>query len=235
MWSGRSVRDPARIMMRGPRGGGGLHRRRRVVHAPLRAIVRLRIRESVRAVLLRAIDDETWDFALAEQAFGREKPWPAAFGDVVADSDEELWLRGFVDRIDNGHDNASVRVIDYKRSKSTVQSSMGSVGGAAIQVPLYAAVAARNLGRAATGIYLPIQPRDLAAATAARPKQDRGRGAGCRIVRRRDRARVVTPSPSRREAANSHSLPIPREPVHVLRRERRVPQTALRDGARGRR
>src|SRR5690606_18797480 len=60
-------------------------------HAPLRAIVRLRVRESVRAVLLRACEDEAWDFVAAEQAFGKGKAWPP-FG--IDDGRTELWLRG---------------------------------------------------------------------------------------------------------------------------------------------
>lgn len=152
-------------------------------HAPLRAIVRLRVRESVRAVLLRALDDEVWDFALAEQPFGRAKSWPE-FGVSASGAPSravaapapapggEVWLRGSVDRIDRAHDGSSVRVIDYKRSKSTVQSSMHSLGEAAIQVPLYAAVARRNLSLPATGTYLPTQPRDLAIPS-PRPKEDR--------------------------------------------------------------
>jgi RecB family exonuclease len=139
-------------------------------HAPLRAIVRLRVRESVRAVLTRALEDETWDFALAEQAFGRDRKWPEFA--ARSSSSAELWLRGSVDRIDRAHDGAAVRVIDYKRSKSTVQGSMQSLGEAAIQVPVYAAVARRNLSLPATGVYLPTQPRDLAAPS-PRPKEDR--------------------------------------------------------------
>lgn len=167
-------RDAARIMAKGLAAAEEALAKS-AGHAPLRAIVRLRVRESVRAVLLRALEDETWDFALAEQAFGRDKKWPefaASGAGSSASGGAELWLRGSVDRIDRAHDGSSVRVIDYKRSKSTVQSSMQSLGEAAIQVPVYAAVARRNLSLPATGIYLPTQPRDLAAPS-PRPKEDR--------------------------------------------------------------
>ena len=136
-------------------------------HAPLRAIVRLRVRESVRALLKRALDDEEWDFVLAEQAFGAGKPWPP-FRIEGAD----LWLRGSIDRVDRSASMA--RVIDYKRSKSTVRSSTAAVGEAALQIPVYAAVAAQALGVPGTGIYLPMQPRDLSTGRPARAsKEDR--------------------------------------------------------------
>jgi RecB family exonuclease len=136
-------------------------------HAPLRAVVRLRVRESVRAVLERAIEDEEWDFILAEQAFGRGRPWSPFRVDSAADAGE-LWLRGSIDRLDRSHVGARVRVIDYKRSKSTVRLASSQLGETALQVPIYAAVAARELASAASGAYVPIQPRDLAMESRAR-------------------------------------------------------------------
>jgi RecB family exonuclease len=159
-------RDASRIVERGLAAAEGALAKGSG-HAPLRTIVRLRIRESVRAVLLRALDDELWDFSLAEQSFGVEKPWPAL------SIEGALWLRGSVDRIDRAHDGSAVRVIDYKRSKGTVASSMASLGESAVQVPLYTAVATRNLALPSTGAYLPTQPRDLAMVTAPRAKEDR--------------------------------------------------------------
>jgi RecB family exonuclease len=124
------------------------------VHAPLRAIVRLRIRESVRAVLLRAIDDVDWNFILAEQPFQRFE---------VTNGTTHLWLRGTIDRVDRARTTApAYRVIDYKRSKSTVRDSTSLLGETALQVPLYAAVIALRFEAHATGAYLPIQARDLA-------------------------------------------------------------------------
>lgn len=138
-------------------------------HAPLRAIVRLRVRESVRAVLARAIEDEAWDFALAEQAFGTGKPWPAF---QVTDDEVEVWLRGSVDRIDRAHGRSAVRVIDYKRSKGTVKDSSSLLGETALQVPIYALVAGRRLEAPATGAYVPMQPRDLATDTKPNTKAE---------------------------------------------------------------
>ncbi|HSO35407.1 MAG TPA: PD-(D/E)XK nuclease family protein, partial [Labilithrix sp.] len=131
-------------------------------HAPLRAVVRLRVRDAVRAVLRVAIEDETWDFALAEQPFGaRSGPtWPVF---VLEDGDLRLALRGTIDRVDRAHDERSLRVIDYKRSKTTVQASGSGLGETALQVPLYACVASRQLGAPATGAYVPTQARDVGA------------------------------------------------------------------------
>lgn len=135
-------------------------------HAPLRAIVRLRLRESVRALLLRAIEDEAWDFAAAEQSFGRREGWPAyGIGD-------EIFLRGSIDRLDRAHGRADARVVDYKRSKTTVRSSAGALGDTVLQVPVYAAAASRQLQHGATGIYLPLQPRDLATETRGNAKAE---------------------------------------------------------------
>ncbi len=136
-------------------------------HAALRAVVRFRVRESVRAVLLRAIEDERWDFFLAEQSFGSrsrrtEESWPAF------DVGGRLWLRGSIDRVDRAHGTGAVRVLDYKRSKNTVREASSQLGVTALQVPIYAAVAARQLGAHATGTYMPIQPRDLATETKSR-------------------------------------------------------------------
>lgn len=138
-------------------------------HAPLRAIVRLRVRESVRAVLARALEDEAWDFVLAEQAFGNGKPWPAF---LVTDGTTELWLRGSIDRIDRAHGRSAVRVIDYKRSKSTVKDASAHLGETALQVPIYALVAGRRFEAPATGAYVPMQSRDLAMDTKSNAKAE---------------------------------------------------------------
>jgi hypothetical protein len=158
-------------------------------HAPLRAVVRLRVRESVRAILLRAIEDEAWSFAHAEQAFGAGKPWPPFRVDGI-----DLWLRGSIDRIDRAQGRA--RVVDYKRSKSTVRTAMASLGESALQVPIYAAVAARQLEVPTTGSYLPMQLRDLATERPGRDKEDRvamlsARKPGGSEIERRVRALVT--------------------------------------------
>lgn len=132
--------------------------------SPMRAVVRLRVLDAVRAVMAEALADEEWDFLAAEQPFGMHsrasvrEAWPAF---ELADGDDALRLRGTIDRVDRAHRGAGVRVTDYKRSLSTVRSAASGLGTSAIQVPLYAVVAERNLGAPATGRYLPTQPRDL--------------------------------------------------------------------------
>jgi RecB family exonuclease len=133
-------------------------------HAPLRAIVRLRVSDAVRAVLGLAIADETWDFVLAEQAFGArgDTSWRAL---DLTDADVSLSLRGTIDRVDCAHHGRMLRVVDYKRSKSTVRDAGSSLGETALQVPIYASVAGRELELPATGVYVPTQPRDIAVET----------------------------------------------------------------------
>lgn len=130
-------------------------------HAPLRAIVRLRVNDAVRAVLGVAIEDDTWDFASAEQTFGArgEASWKAF---ELVGEDVRLSLRGSIDRVDHAHDGRALRVVDYKRSKSTVSDAARTLGETALQVPLYACVASRELGLPATGAYVPTQARDVA-------------------------------------------------------------------------
>lgn len=132
-------------------------------HAPLRAIVRLRVRDAVRAVLAVAIADETWDFVLAEQSFGArtENTW-SALELVDVDDGARLSLRGSIDRVDRAHDGHAMRVVDYKRSKTTVRDAASSLGETALQVPLYACVTSRELDLPATGVYVPTQARDVA-------------------------------------------------------------------------
>lgn len=134
-------------------------------HAPLRAVVRLRVAEAARAVLTSALADESWDFSSAEQVFGRmgartegDEPWSSL---TLRDGELELTLRGSIDRVDRSHDGRAARVMDYKRSLSTVRDSAKELGATALQVPLYACVASRSLGVPATGLYAPTQARDV--------------------------------------------------------------------------
>src|SRR5262249_50792981 len=74
---------------------------------------------SVAAILARALDDDDWDFAAAEQPFGEETPeaWPALrLGEGLA-------LRGKLDRLDRLHAGGAARVLDYKRRAHTIQKA----------------------------------------------------------------------------------------------------------------
>ena len=130
-------------------------------HAALRTVVRLQVNDAVRAVLRAAVDDETWDFALAEQAFGARAA--TSWKSFTLDQEEvHLALRGSIDRVDLAHDGHAVRVIDYKRSKSTVTAAGSALGETALQVPLYACVASQELDLPASGAYMPTQAKDVA-------------------------------------------------------------------------
>lgn len=152
-------RDRESILTRGLAAAEGVLERWQG-HAPLRAIYRLRVRDTVRAVLEAALADEEWDFMLAEQPFGARtgETWPPH---RLHAADEELTLRGTIDRVDRARGGGSFRVVDYKRSKNTVRSSLSALGETALQVPLYARVTERALERPTTGTYLPFQPRDV--------------------------------------------------------------------------
>jgi RecB family exonuclease len=149
-------------------------------HAPLRTVVRLRVRDAVLGVLREALAEDAWNFVLAEQSFGPRRredsePWPAHVvrrddGAARAPADTGLLLRGSIDRVDLARDGPAVRVIDYKRSKTTVRAATSSLGESAIQVPLYAVVAAERFGLPATGSYMPTQPRDLGQEPSARAR-----------------------------------------------------------------
>jgi ATP-dependent helicase/nuclease subunit B len=160
LWQ-RRPRDAAEILARGTAASEAILERWQG-HAPLRAIVRLRVGDAVRAVLGAAIEDDSWDFLLAEQSFGArgDASWSAL---ELSDGEVRLSLRGSIDRVDRGHGGRDLRVIDYKRSKTTVTEAARSLGEIALQVPLYASVAARELGLPASGAYLPTQARDVAA------------------------------------------------------------------------
>ncbi len=167
----RRPRDRAAIFQRGLAAADEVLARA-AGHAALAAVVRLRVRDAVVVVLSRACDDDVWDFALAEQVFGsaRDASWPAL---ELEDGGVRLSLRGTIDRVDRAHDGQSVRVIDYKRSKSTVDGSSRGLGETALQVPLYACVASRRFGVPGKGLYLPTQPRDLATGAVPSAKVER--------------------------------------------------------------
>jgi hypothetical protein len=111
-----------------------------------------RIRVEVALVVASAIDDEAWDFEVAEQPFGSGSvsAWPAL---VVERDGVRVALRGRIDRVDASHPRSDARAIDYKRSVSL--PPIVELGRTALQVPLYALVAQRALGaRAANGRYV---------------------------------------------------------------------------------
>ncbi len=121
-------------------------------------VIRERVRASVKALLAVAIEDVTYTFQLAEQSFGgHDSPWPAH---RITDGDRTLVVRGQIDRVDVSA--GSVRVIDYKRRTNAIKKVLRKLGETSLQVPLYACVAARVLGRQkGESGFLPTDPRDL--------------------------------------------------------------------------
>ncbi|HEX4513907.1 MAG TPA: PD-(D/E)XK nuclease family protein, partial [Polyangiaceae bacterium] len=118
-----------------------------------------RIRLEVDRIVSLAIEDEDWDFAWAERGFGNAgDEWPAF---VLEDARGRVALRGRIDRLDvsaqrgvaNDTAPTAVRAVDYKRRVSL--PAIVELGASAIQVPLYAIVARRNLRvKDARGRYL---------------------------------------------------------------------------------
>jgi ATP-dependent helicase/nuclease subunit B len=155
LWTARP-RDAARIESRAMAAAEEVLARE-ALGSPLREVVLARARDDVRAVVAFGLRDESWDFALAEQAFGEEGGWPALR--VEADG-EALVLRGKIDRLDFGP--SAVRAIDYKASKRTADASTRDLGATTYQTLVYGIVAARATGRArARGLYLPTPAREL--------------------------------------------------------------------------
>jgi RecB family exonuclease len=146
----RAIEEAARVASNAvlARAGGAL------VRASLE-----RIRLEVDRIVSLAIEDEDWDFAWAERGFGNAgDEWPAF---VLEDTRGRVALRGRIDRLDvsaqrgvaNDTAPTAVRAVDYKRRVSL--PAIVELGASAIQVPLYAIVARRNLAvKDARGRYL---------------------------------------------------------------------------------
>jgi hypothetical protein len=120
------------------------------------------VRDGVAAVIDWSLAEEAWDFARAEQRFGERGigSWPALRLD---DGRTRLDLRGSIDRIDTAHGRAAVRAIDYKSSRTAVESGGKNLGETVFQIALYARAAADALhALEREGLYLPTQRRDLA-------------------------------------------------------------------------
>jgi len=128
-------------------------------HASASGLRRLALdqaRDAVARVIAWSLADTDFDFALAEQGFGdaAAESWPAY---TIAADGVRVLLRGKIDRVDVMPGAAEVRVVDYK-SKSGAKKADKGLGKDALQVPLYAAVAAAALRAAgASGRYLPMQ------------------------------------------------------------------------------
>lgn len=102
-------------------------------------------------------------YRLGEQRFGATAPQPWTALSLLPEDGEEgaapvVFLDGQIDRIDASVDGRRVRVVDYK----TGRVPEGEQKRTALQLPLYAAVAARALGAAeAQAIYVRVTSRGV--------------------------------------------------------------------------
>ncbi len=111
----------------------------------VRRVERERVRVQIMNVLDEAIDDEAWVPELFEQSFGGgDEDWPAY---SMADGEEQVLIRGAIDRIDRSAGGEEVRVVDYKSSRTTAEKLVSHGDSTSLQLPIYARVAALNLGR----------------------------------------------------------------------------------------
>ena len=128
----------------------------------LRGLMLDRIRENVSAVIAWSLDEDDWDFILAEQAFGdgRRGSWPSLR--LEGDDGVVLALRGSIDRVDSGHRRSAARAIDYKSSERGARAATKQLGQTTFQVALYAKIAASQRAAAESfGTYLPAHAASL--------------------------------------------------------------------------
>jgi RecB family exonuclease len=153
-------RDVARIVAEADRGLAALAEEST---SPVLRLELERIREMVLFHVTRFAEDDEWDFVAAEQRFGGGDAWPAL---AISDGSEHVTFRGSIDRVDVSRRSGRPRVIDYKRSRSTVLAAPRALGDTMFQVPLYALTAQRALrAEGSTGRYLPLRPRDFETAS----------------------------------------------------------------------
>lgn len=110
-------------------------------------------------VIERALEaGEALRFHLAEQAFGAEGDrWPPLA--VAGAEGPPIYVDGQIDRVDLSADRRVARVVDYKTGKVPAADEHGK---SAFQLPLYAAVVARELGCAEVEVlYVGIRPRGV--------------------------------------------------------------------------
>ncbi|MBK9264952.1 MAG: PD-(D/E)XK nuclease family protein [Polyangiaceae bacterium] len=120
-----------------------------------------------------------FSFAFAEQPFGPSVGgvWDALRLDRPADGDDErtaevpgsegpVFVEGKIDRIDKADGKQAVRVVDYKTGQVPRQTEQGTLH---LQLPLYAAVAARATGaEEIQALYLGADKRGAIKASPAR-------------------------------------------------------------------
>jgi len=137
----------------------GLHR----AASPLRREAILTAVRDGLAALVRTWDEaEPMQYLRGEQRFGATAPQPwTALALVPEEGDDDarvVFLDGQIDRLDATSDLRRVRVVDYK----TGRVPEGEQKKIALQLPMYAAVAARALGASESlAIYVRVTSRGM--------------------------------------------------------------------------
>lgn len=129
--------------------------------APPSPLVQLELTRAKRVALQQLdlfLTEERYDLEGAEVSFGAPKGgWPAL---EISDDAETLRLRGTIDRVDRDRNTSHARIIDYKRSLSTVLSAPRELGSSVFQAPIYAIAAKLSLRvESVTGAYIAFSVR----------------------------------------------------------------------------
>jgi RecB family exonuclease len=145
----------------------GLHR----AMAPLRREAILSAVADAVAVVERSLaGDDGLRFLAAEQSFGGSPPGAPAISDARGPWDPlplggedgggaVIYVDGQIDRVDVSPGRGIARVVDYKTGRMPAPDDHGKT---AFQLPLYAAVVARQLGcEEVEALYLAVRPRGV--------------------------------------------------------------------------
>ena len=126
--------------------------------SPLRREAVLQAVHDALGVVSRAIaSGEATRFHVAEKSFGQDGGW-AALAIEGEGSGPTIYVDGQIDRVDLGADGRA-RVVDYKTGRIPAADDHGK---SAFQLPLYAAVVARELGAAEVeALYVSVRPRGV--------------------------------------------------------------------------
>ncbi|MFT3776316.1 MAG: PD-(D/E)XK nuclease family protein [Minicystis sp.] len=150
--------DPATVLARARAAaeqalGGG------ATMPPLRREAVMAAVEDAVGVVARALEGgDPLRFHVAEKSFGSEgAPWGSLA--VGGDDGPVIYVDGQIDRVDVTTDGRRARVVDYKTGRIPVADDHGK---SAFQLPLYAAVVARELAcDEVEAVYVSVRPRGI--------------------------------------------------------------------------